>query len=50
MNDVGSAYVIAAYTVAALTLILYEVRLCGQLQKLRRKKKERHDSDEVPAP
>ena len=50
MNDAGSAYLIAAYTVAALTLILYQVWLCGQLQKLRRKKKERHDSDELPAP
>ncbi len=50
MNDAGSAYVIAAYTVAALVLILYEVRLWSELQKLRRKKKERHDSDEVPAP
>lgn len=50
MNDTGAAYVITAYSVAALTLILYEVRLWGQLQKLGRKRKERQESEEPPAP
>ena len=48
MNEPGVAHVIAAYTIAALTLILYEVRLWGVLQALRRERDEGHGSAESP--
>ena len=48
MSEPGVVHVIAAYTIAALSLILYEVRLWGALQRLRREREERQGSDESP--
>ncbi len=39
------SHVIAAYTIAALTLIFYEVRLWGQVRRLRREKGQGQGAD-----